>query len=127
MAHEKPRFIRQTQNFLNRIKQNSSISTREISASRTTVGHKQSVANEGHIPHDMNHAGRGVAGSCNHIGMQCANLVAVTIFKQRVKLRPVSLKFSTFVEYFPKGILHIDDLTADPNLATQFILEIGGG
>ena len=57
-------------------------------------------------------------------GVELTNLVAIAILEKRIKLRPVPLEFSAFVEDFSERLLDFHDARTDADFTTQLVLQI---
>ena len=74
----------------------------------------------------MRYASRRVSGGVQSIRCHGADLVAVTVGKQPIKLRAIALKFSPIVEDLAEGLLYHGNAIADAQFAAQLLLNIGG-
>ena len=106
MADENPCFRRQGKNFLNGAIQLGRVTSREIGARCTAIGHKQRVADKGGILNKMCHARRRMAGCVHGARAKAADIIMLVGGKQMIKLTTITLKPRACIEYFSKYLLH---------------------
>ena len=125
VADENPRVIRQCQDLLDRIEQCRRRAAGKIATRGSEIGHEQRVADKGGIADHIGQTGRRMARRVHHLAAQLADMEAVALLEQGIKLRPVALKLAAFVEHLAEGVLHHGDLVANADLAAQMVLQIG--
>jgi hypothetical protein len=92
---------------------------------RYRLRHEQRVTDKGCVSDDMRRAGWCVAGCVHDECRHASDGVGVTILEKAIKLAAVALEFRALVEDFAEGLLHGDDMLADPELSAHLLLNVG--
>ena len=127
MADKNAGLFGEREELLDRVPQGFGRTARKIAARCAKIGHEQRIADKGRVPDDIGQTGGCVAGRVQDLGPHLPDHQAVALGKQLVELAAIALKASAFVEDLSKGVLHHGDPLADPDLATQRLLDIGRG